>query len=163
MSKLWRKRGHRHTRNCFQVRSNGGYRLGKRRGWCMCRTRWQWEGSRGSNTASRECHPWSWIRNHVRSPSLHFLDSRSYKNRKSCTVLISGKAVCVHDGTWKDCEVSRIFYWILFPVRQSNSPLEWPYSDWLRQTNRGWARLVESVVGFLVVIERILRTSYFHK
>jgi len=23
---------------------------------------------------------------------------------KSCTVLISGKAVCVHDGTWKDCE-----------------------------------------------------------
>ncbi|KDR83751.1 hypothetical protein GALMADRAFT_54325 [Galerina marginata CBS 339.88] len=23
---------------------------------------------------------------------------------KSCTVLISGRAVCVHDGTWKDCE-----------------------------------------------------------
>ncbi|KAF9009076.1 hypothetical protein BDQ17DRAFT_1301408 [Cyathus striatus] len=23
---------------------------------------------------------------------------------KSCTVLISGQAVCVHDGTWKECE-----------------------------------------------------------
>jgi hypothetical protein len=23
---------------------------------------------------------------------------------KSCTVLISGNTVCVHDGTWKDCE-----------------------------------------------------------
>ncbi|KAF8974578.1 hypothetical protein BDZ97DRAFT_35712 [Flammula alnicola] len=23
---------------------------------------------------------------------------------KSCTVLISGRAVCVHDGTWKNCE-----------------------------------------------------------
>jgi len=25
--------------------------------------------------------------------------------KKSCTVLISGRAVCVHDGTWKDCEM----------------------------------------------------------
>lgn len=26
--------------------------------------------------------------------------------RKSCTILISGHPVCVHDGTWKECEVS---------------------------------------------------------
>jgi len=24
--------------------------------------------------------------------------------KKSCTVVINGSAVCVHDGTWKDCE-----------------------------------------------------------
>jgi len=24
--------------------------------------------------------------------------------KKSCTVLINGRAVCVHDGTWKECE-----------------------------------------------------------
>jgi hypothetical protein len=27
-------------------------------------------------------------------------------SRKSCTVLINRKKVCVHDGTWKECEVS---------------------------------------------------------
>ena len=27
-------------------------------------------------------------------------------NRNSCTVLISGRAVCIHDETWKKCEVS---------------------------------------------------------
>lgn len=25
--------------------------------------------------------------------------------KKSCTVLIGGRAVCVHDGAWKDCEM----------------------------------------------------------
>ncbi|KAH9482639.1 hypothetical protein JR316_0004739 [Psilocybe cubensis] len=29
---------------------------------------------------------------------------KELKITKSCTVLISGRAVCVHDGTWKDCE-----------------------------------------------------------
>lgn len=27
---------------------------------------------------------------------------------KSCTILISARKVCVHDGTWKECEVSKI-------------------------------------------------------
>lgn len=26
--------------------------------------------------------------------------------RKSCTILINQKQVCIHDGTWKQCEVS---------------------------------------------------------
>lgn len=26
-------------------------------------------------------------------------------SRKSCTILINGKEVCIHDGTWKSCEV----------------------------------------------------------
>lgn len=30
--------------------------------------------------------------------------------RKSCTILINGKAVCVRDGSWKDCEVSSALF-----------------------------------------------------
>jgi len=30
--------------------------------------------------------------------------SKEMNVKKSCTVLINGRAVCVHDGTWKDCE-----------------------------------------------------------
>ncbi|KAG5221601.1 secreted protein [Salix suchowensis] len=33
-----------------------------------------------------------------------FYSSASLDSSKSCTVLINKKAVCVHDGTWKDCE-----------------------------------------------------------
>lgn len=38
------------------------------------------------------------------------------ERRKSCTILISGKPVCIHDETWKQCEVRlhvlRIKYWV---------------------------------------------------
>jgi len=30
--------------------------------------------------------------------------AHSLEITKSCTILINGKKVCVHDGTWKDCE-----------------------------------------------------------
>lgn len=30
-------------------------------------------------------------------------------DRKSCTILINNKPVCVHDGTWKECEVREVF------------------------------------------------------
>ena len=36
--------------------------------------------------------------------SMRLWNSNRY-HRKSCTVLISGRKVCVHDGNWKDCEV----------------------------------------------------------
>jgi len=31
--------------------------------------------------------------------------SKKLNIKSSCTILISGRAVCVHDGTWKDCEM----------------------------------------------------------
>lgn len=36
-------------------------------------------------------------------PHILLLTSAS---RKSCTILINQKQVCIHDGTWKQCEVS---------------------------------------------------------
>jgi len=30
--------------------------------------------------------------------------SKQMNVTKSCTIIINGRAVCVHDGTWKDCE-----------------------------------------------------------
>lgn len=35
---------------------------------------------------------------------------------KSCTVVINGEKVCVHDGTWKECEVSYAFCTLRAPA-----------------------------------------------
>lgn len=43
--------------------------------------------------------------------SMLYPDNRSETsilNRTSCTVVINGRAVCVHDEIWKNCEVSSI-------------------------------------------------------
>lgn len=38
---------------------------------------------------------------------LRMQDTTHHLYSKSCTVLINGKQVCIHDETWKECEVSR--------------------------------------------------------
>ena len=36
-------------------------------------------------------------------------------HRRSCTILINGRKVCVHDGAWKECEV-RIVLFNAYPI-----------------------------------------------
>jgi hypothetical protein len=52
--------------------------------------------------------------------------------RKSCTILINGRRVCVHDGVWKECQVCQC-------VQPSCSPTHSlpgrPHPERLYQTN----------------------------
>jgi hypothetical protein len=60
--------------------------------------------------------------------------------RTSCTILINGHVVCVHDGTWKECEVcypmltQRVFHSML-PQEGHTA------NDFIRQINNEYERL----------------------
>ncbi|EAU84776.2 hypothetical protein CC1G_00295 [Coprinopsis cinerea okayama7 len=59
-----------------------------------------WEGSGAAQCAGKDGRGEEGLQ--LLKDSIHL--GNEFNIQKSCTVLISGRKICVHDGTWKECE-----------------------------------------------------------